>query len=87
MQHVASRADVKQAQINLHNQILFAYFAEKIRLMAYYIKPAPVLEGKSAQHFREKVEVNPASTEGRIDFAKQAASAKRILDNSKVSIF
>ena len=55
--------------------------------MAYYIKPAPVLEGKSAQHFREKVEVNPASAEGHINFAKQAASAKRILDNSKESIF
>ena len=65
----------------------FLRILQKIRLMAYHIKPAPVLEGKSAQHFREKVEVNPTSAGGRIDFAKQAASAKRILDNSKVSIF
>ena len=55
--------------------------------MAYYIKPAPVLEGKSAQQFREKVEVFSTSTKGRIDFARQAASAKRILERSKSSIF
>lgn len=65
----------------------FYVFCRKYKAMAYYIKPAPVLQGKSAQQFREKVEVNPASTKKRIDFAKQAASAKRILENSKVSIF
>ena len=52
--------------------------------MPYNIEPAAVLEDESAERF---VDIIRAAQKGSIDFSEERASAERIFDNSKVSIF
>lgn len=52
--------------------------------MAIYIKPAPVLEGKSAKTFIEKA--SNAEKREKVDFSREMKSAKNILEKSKKSL-
>ncbi len=52
--------------------------------MPYQIEPAAVLEGEAAERFIEMIK---STKKGSIDFSEEKASAERILDKSKVSIF
>ena len=52
--------------------------------MPYHIEPAAVLEGEAAERFIDMIR---AAQKGSIDFSEEKASAERILENSKVSIF
>ena len=50
--------------------------------MAIYIKPAPVLSGKDAAAFLEKVDANVVKR-GSVDFSKEIEAAQRILERTK----
>ena len=52
--------------------------------MPYYVEPAAVLEGESAERFTDMV---ISAQKGSIDFTEEKASAERILEHSKVSVF
>lgn len=52
--------------------------------MAYHLKPATVLTGKSAQRFTSIV---MSTRKGTIDFSHEKEDVQKILDNSKTSIF
>lgn len=52
--------------------------------MPYKIEPAAVLEDESAERF---VDIIIATQKGSIDFSEEKASAERIIENSKASIF
>lgn len=52
--------------------------------MSYHIEPAAVLEGESAERF---IDMIISAQKGSIDFSEERASAEKILENSKVSIF
>lgn len=61
-------------------------FAKKLFIMAVYIKPIPVLTGKVAEKFEEaarKSEANRAT----VDFSREVAMAKRILEKSNIRKF
>ena len=55
----------------------------KTQGMPYHLEPA-ILEGESAERF---IDIVMSTRKGSIDFAEERASAERILDNSKKSIF
>lgn len=52
--------------------------------MPHHIELAAVLEGEAAERFIDMIK---STQKGSVDFSEEKASAERILDNSKVSIF
>lgn len=52
--------------------------------MPYHIEPAAELEGEAAERF---IDIIKATKKGSVDFSEEKASAEKILENSKVSIF
>ena len=54
--------------------------------MAVYIKPIPVLTGKVAEKF-EKAARESEAKRGTIDFSKEVAMTRRILEKSNIRKF
>ena len=65
-------------------RIILHSFAESLKVisvMAYYIEPAPVLEGRDAERFLELM--STADTR-KVDYSAKREIARRIIGNSDI---
>lgn len=53
--------------------------------MATEVKNIPILKGREAKKFVDKANLNEKQKRGTIDFSKQSATAKRILQKSLIN--
>lgn len=54
--------------------------------MAIYVKPIPILTGKVAENFEKDARANEAKR-NTVDFSREVAMTKRILEKSNIRKF